>query len=1006
VLPLVAVTSFLVHTQLMGAALSPAEGFTALTLFQILRYPLTDLPSSIDMLMHALTSLSRIENFLQLPEVTGLRLEHQHDTAVVVKCADFGWPSRRFDAGADEYDECACYGPPKYRIVSSGDDPDVERGNPSEGVVILKDVRIQIKKASFTVICAMTGAGKSTLLAGLLGECRISQGSAQLSDEGGIFLCTQSSYIQSGTLRENILFGSEFNESRYRHVLFCCALDKDMIALPDGDMTEIGEKGVNLSGGQQQRVNLARAAYSSMSTVLLDDPLSALDAAVAEHLVRHLLCGFLKGRTRVLVTHQLSLTLPVCHSVIFINQRGHVKQCASVGLDSIDDLRDTNPVTKSFVKMIKDAKNGPIISAVNAGEEFYRGELASVKSGGCSDQLIHLETKAVGGVLAHVYLYYAQACGGPLVLGLIVSISFAVSIMELTQNGFLGRWMTQMERGDVDASSSLRFYLITVCVSISAEVFSAFYKARVSMFAAKCIHDALVCRLLKAPLSWFESTPVGRIQNRLSSDINTVDNELMGSLVHFVGCFLGNLQVVLCIGLTLPFLLLCFIPIVGVTSWIAYQYLVTSRELKRLESISRSPVLTAFAETLLGLPTIRASCHQSRYMKDIIQRIDAFNRCHLYLWLSNRWLNIRMCILGSAVVGCVGLAVVCGGFRLSGGAAGLVLVYSLTFTESLTWIARTHAESQMNLNSVERIKEYSFVEQENHEGIKEVSGSLLGEECDSPEGKIPNLALATERACRGWPMLGAIEFRAVCLSYNTRANVLKGVSFRAEGGMKVGIVGRTGAGKSSILSALFRIVEPTSGQIIVDGVNLLTIPLHELRSNIAIVSQEPILFAGSVRFNLDPYDEKSDLTLWAALKKVKMNDYVASFMPGENLTDKMINEKGGNLSAGQKQLLCLARAIVKESKILVMDEATASVDHETDLLIQNTIRNELRGCTVLCVAHRLHTIADYDRVVVLVEGRVAEYGTPLELMRSSSSLFRDMCEATGDFDNLLKVARA
>ena len=501
-------------------------------------------------------------------------------------------------------------------------------------------------------------------------------------------------------------------------------------------------------------------------------------------------------------------------------------------------------------------------------------------------------------------------------------------------------------------------------------------------------------------MSWFESTPLGRILNRFSQDVQAIDCDVMRGLVAFLDCILGILQILFVVSASLPAILPFFGPVIFTTYFVAYRYIIASREMKRLESIYRSPILIQFSESYLGLSTIRAFRKEKLFFRELCRRIDNFNRMHLYLWLSNRWLNIRIALLGAVVAWTAGIFIILYG-GVDSGTAGIVLLYSLTFTENLTWVARTHADCQMNLNSVERIKEYSEIEQEAYGS--DASNGCRSLETIMEEMNVGCSVLDTESRGSNWPHEGKVEFKSISLSYKTSQNVLKNVSFIVEPGKKVGLVGRSGAGKSSCVAALFRLTEPSSGSIIIDGVDILQMPLQTLRAGIAIVPQDPILFEGSVRSNLDPFDEFSDDDLWGALKKVKLEDVVAT-MSGLSLSEKKVSEKGTNFSMGQRQLLCMARAIVKKSKILVMDEATASVDHETDALIQNTVRHEL-SCTVICVAHRLQTIAFYDKVVVMSEGCVAEFGSPLELMLKEGSIFKSMCVSSGDYDGLLQIAR-
>eukprot|EP01035_Chromulina_nebulosa_P017873 gene17873-23489_t len=694
------------------------------------------------------------------------------------------------------------------------------------------------------LVLGPTGSGKSTLLAGILGECRQSTGNVNIAIKDSISYVTQSAWIQNATLRDNILFGNEYDHDRYMKVLFACALLDDIKLLEAGDMTEIGEKGVNLSGGQQQRVSLGRAAYSKNNIIIMDDPLSAVDSHVGQHIFQHLICNFLSDRTRILVTHQVAIAAPVADMLICLDNQGNNKLTTGSG------------------------------------------------------KLIDKEKKQVGEVPITIYWFYAKACGGIIATLLLLFCCIWIAVSWVLENYSLGLWMDSLQSGNsYSRIKSLAVYIIfTISVLLSAFIRSLL-EAILSLRAAQKIHDNMTRKVVLAPCSWFDTTPLGRIVNRFSQDISTVDKEIMNNFSEFLDCAL--------------------------------------------------------------------------------------------------------------VAGCVGLGVVFSAGTIGNTTAGLALIYSLSFTENLTFLARTHANVQMNLNSIERIQEYTVVKSEKYH-TKESSGNKSETDDEIPPTIVPKTSVVPSN----WPSHGNIEFVDINVKYSSSTNyILNKVNFKVPNGKKVGIVGRTGAGKSTLISSLFRTVEPESGVIMIDGVNILNIPLHTLRSRVAIVPQEPILFQGSIRSNLDPFSTCRDEDLWNVLKSVHLSEYVSS-MPGGTggeygpLEDKLIAEKGSNLSVGQRQLLCMARALLRKAPILVLDECTANVDHETDTLIQDTVRNELTNITVLCIAHRLHTIAFYDLVLVMDKGSVAEYDSPLKLMQDEKSIFYSMCMNSGDFDNLYSIAKA
>jgi ATP-binding cassette, subfamily C (CFTR/MRP), member 1 len=889
----------------------------------------------------------------------------------------------------------------------------------------------------------------------LLGECQQLEGKISIAPQTKISYVPQQSWIQNATLKENILFGNSYDASRYAQVLYACSLESDIKLLDLGDETEIGEKGVNLSGGQQQRVSLGRASYSNSDLIILDDPLSAVDAHVGQHIFDHLICGFLSNRTRILVTHQVAIATPKADIIICLDSSGNIiANCppsqlktavmsnqSFISRQSSEEsevsepefpikfsrtLRSSNSFTflDSIINAVKIDSPTAIAATPFSNDEFdditYEEEVSpasmnhsirltpsassntTVSSSPSADdrkgKIVDVELKRAGDVPFSVYWFYFKACGGILATSLLSGFTIALMVVWTLQNWGLGLWLTGLQSDNPnDGIRTLFIYLSCVTSMIICTFIRYYLEAAYSCTGAQVLHDQVTCSVLQAPCSWYDATPIGRITNRFSQDISTIDKEIMGNLVTLLDCICGMIQVSTIVLLTMPILLLPIIPIMVFTSWIANRFFRVAREIKRLESVSKSPVFVLFSETLQGLSVVRAFRQESRFFEVCCQRVDDMNRCFLYLWLSNRWLNVRMQILGALVCGLVAYGVIYNVHHLTSTTAGLLLLYSLEFTGYLVWLARSYADAQMNLNSVERIQEYSAVPPEKYHPD-------LNQDPSSAPIIMTTVKPQDSGVLEQWPMRGDIEFKRLYLKYaSANEYVLRDVSFHAPAGKKIGIVGRTGAGKSSLLASLFRTVEPSAGELLIDGVNVLNIPLFTLRSRLAIVPQEPILFTGSIRSNLDPFDMVSDETIWGALNQVKLADHVAA-MPGATLSEKLVAEKGSNFSVGQKQLLCMARALLRQTKILVLDECTANVDHETDALIQDTVRNELQNITVLCIAHRLHTIAYYDVIVVMDKGSVAEYGSPITLMSDSSSIFHSMCQSTGDYYRILSIA--
>jgi ABC-type multidrug transport system fused ATPase/permease subunit len=834
-------------------------------------------------------------------------------------------------------------------------------------------------------------------------------------------------------LKENILFGNKYDKNRYEKVLFACSLLTDIKLLANGDLTEIGERGINLSGGQQQRVNLARAAYSLSDIILLDDPLSAVDSLLSKHIFDELIVKFLSNRTRLLVTHNISYCLPAsdivicidkitkkvaacCHPKdlsanlkLFASQRGNIIHRNGSDLLSLlsneeEDDKDSN--NKDIADISSMNLNDVLLSEIGYISDSSPRSQTSPRSSSASprstkefieskspfNNIIIEETKSGGDIALEVYQFYINALGGLYTCLFILIGEIMISFLWVLQTYSLGKWMDDLSIVGTSHYSLYQYLSVNVILVICTLIVLC-YQAILSIRASNKIHYNLLTSVLLAPISWFDSNPIGRICNRFSQDISDIDNRIMDSISGYIWCSLNTIQIVSIIAYYLPFLLIPFVPVICFTFWVSYSYLHVSRELKRLESLNKSPLFALFSETLTGLPVIRSFKQHERFFNICKERIDNMNRPHIYLWLCNRWLNFRMQMLGSIVAGAVGFAVVQQASTIGSIAAGLSLLYSLNFCDSLTFLARSHADVQMAMNSAERVKEYSNLNSEKYLYNNENINTTLVE--------IPSKI----KRSSNWPKkTSSVEFKNLSLEYQINQPVLKNVSFKIPKGKKLGIVGRTGSGKSSLIVSLFRLFEPMEGsEILIDDKNILDIDLIQLRSSISIVPQDPTLFSGTIKTNLDPFNNHSEEQLWKSLQAVQLTAFVAS-MSGNKLNDKIITDKGSNLSVGQRQLLCLARAILRDSSVLVLDECTANVDHETDGLIQETVQKELSSTTVLCIAHRLQTIAYYDLILVMDAGEVKEYDSPLKLLQQDSSIFKEMCLASGDFDSILNAA--
>ncbi|CAG8886463.1 unnamed protein product [Penicillium nalgiovense] len=855
-----------------------------------------------------------------------------------------------------------------------------------------------------------------------------------------IAYCAQEAWLVNDTVKENIIFASPYDERRYRAVLKACALERDLAILDAGDQTLVGEKGISLSGGQKQRISLARAVYSSGRHLLLDDCLSAVDSHTAKHIFRQALTGpLMLNRTCILVTHNVALTVPQSdHVVVLENGRistqgrpndvaATVSRAPSHHESEDEDLngspngkpedkaklsesKATGSIKWSTVSMYLRAM-GPWYYWIGAVLVFCLQQLGSVSTNIWIRQWANsYHTSKVGTEDAGQYAAAAHLKGPTFNVGSVGR----VSSWSLPQ---LGASPTSEPGGQVNVAYYLGVYALLgflyIAISLSREAV-LFWG---SLHASWKIHDRLLNAVMHAKFRFFDSTPLGQLMNRFSKDVESVDQEVAPVAIGMLHSLASVIMIVILISWITPGFLIAGVFIMLVYTALGAVYLNSSRDLKRLESVQRSPLYQQFGETLNGIVTIRAYGDGPRFMVDNHRRINAYNRPHIYLWASNRWLALRVDWTGALVSFFSATFVLLNVGTIDAGAAGLSLTYAVTFTENVLWLVRLYSEVQQNMNSVERVREYLDVDQE--------AASVIEE----------------SRPASDWPSQGAVEFKNYSTRYRPDLDpVLKEVSFSVKAGEKVGIVGRTGAGKSSLALALFRGLEAEKGQIIIDGVNIGSIGLRDLREAITIVPQDPTLFTGTLRSNLDPFGLFSDEQIFTALRRVHLigsstsgtatpttsstvtatesnanvngnangvSSSAVTVVDNKNVfhnLDSQVSESGSNLSQGQRQLLCLARALLKNPRVLMMDEATASIDYATDAKIQETLR-ELSSSTIITIAHRLQTIIDYDKVLVLDHGRVIEYDHPWSLINKEDGLFRSMCDNSGNMDVLLDGAQ-
>lgn len=1052
---LITFLSFFLYTVVEKKQLTPSIAFPALSMFSLLRVPLDQLADMVAHVQESKVSLDRVDKYLN-EEETGkydqLRDSNASDgpTTIGVEKATLTWGTTK----------------PKSHTSSSSDGSDAFR-------LINVDVNFPIGKLS--IIAGPTGSGKTSLLMALLGEMRLVEGRVHLpggmsnrselpvDPETGLIdsiaYCAQEAWLVNDTVKENIIFASPYDEKRYRAVLKACALERDIAILDAGDQTLVGEKGISLSGGQKQRISLARAVYSSARHLLLDDCLSAVDSHTAKHIFRQALTGpLMLNRTCILVTHNVALTVPQADHVVVL-ENGKI---SSQGRP--DDVAATGALGEEFFKSRPGSRASsrglsrvPSEHDEDSTDSGANGNANGTADKGKKDESHLKEGKATGSIKMSTVAMYLGSMGSWPYWVLAVTVFCLQQLGSVSTNIWIRQWANAYQTSNVgtedvgqyaaaahlkppsfnvgsvskmstwgppqlstrassttpDGQVNVAYYLgvyallgfLYIAISLSREAV-LFWG---SLHASWKIHDRLLKTIMHAKFRFFDSTPLGQLMNRFSKDVESVDQEVAPVAIGMLHSLASVIMIVILISAITPGFLIAGVFITLVYTALGAIYLNSSRDLKRLESVQRSPLYQQFGETLNGIVTIRAYGDGPRFIVDNHRRINAYNRPHIYLWASNRWLALRVDWTGALVSFFSATFVLINVGNIDAGAAGLSLTYAVTFTENVLWLVRLYSEVQQNMNSVERVREYLEVDQEAAPVIPE------------------------SRPTAGWPTEGAVEFKGYSTRYRPDLDaVLKEVSFSVKPGEKVGIVGRTGAGKSSLALALFRGLESEKGQILIDGVDIGSIGLRDLREAITIVPQDPTLFTGTIRSNLDPFGLFSDEEIFTAIRRVHLigsdgsgtatpmtsstftateangiNGNTAPIADNKNVfhnLDSLVSESGSNLSQGQRQLLCLARALLKQPRVLMMDEATASIDYATDAKIQETLR-ELSNSTIITIAHRLQTIIDYDKVLVLDHGRVIEFEHPWDLINREGGLFRSMCENSGNMDVLLDGAK-
>lgn len=1091
----VTTVSFASYVLIAKRDLDVSTAFTSIALFQLLRGPLNALPMQINELLNAKVSSDRIDEFLRAdevaPEVSSLKrddLEASPSGDRVFGCenATFKWPAAPVSdlLGSGGQGSTKPSWPRRFLKIfrrstvepkTSSTPSDDSEVSSTTAVFELKDVTFLPPRGKLCLVYGPTGSGKSALLAALLGEMQLVSGTshmlkkARIDPKTGlndtIAYCAQSPWLQHASIKANILFGHAYEPTRYEAVLDACALKPDLEIL-DGDETEIGEKGVSLSGGQQARVALARALYSRSATLFLDDPLSAVDAHTAAKLVKDCLSGpLMRGRTVVLVTHHAELILDA-------NAAGWV---AEMSEGSIVSQGRPDAVRPGL--------------AHNRSESMTREATGKIDNPDAEEptkprKLVEEETRARGGVKKEVYKMYLQALGHT-VAALVIAALIAYKGTDLAEKGWLAYWgasysrwrssasvawvtlltpsspihhltlpgwsstlsLAQAQNHSMPATSNLDsvfppahqsptpYILVFFGIQLTSAaliVIAALLTFYGSLNASRTLFTRMLAATMGATNRWLDKTPSGRIVNKFSRDIEVVDSSINQSLRYFVTFLIAGIISVLTIIAVLPPFLIPTIFLGLANFYVARGYIRAARDLRRLESVSRSPIFSAFSELLQGISTVRAFAAESRMLKECTERIDLANSFFLYFWMCNRWLLFRLDVLGATAIFLAAVAALHG--TIAAGLAGLALTQAQSIVQAGYWMARMYTTLEQDANSIERVRE------------------ALDETPQEPPAIIES-----SRPPVDWPAEGKVEVKDLVLRYAPDLPpVLHGISFTVQAGEKVGVVGRTGSGKSTTALAFFRFVEFDAGQILIDGLDISKIGLYDLRSRLTIIPQNAVLFSGTVRDNLDPFGSHTDEECLSALHSVHIRTTpIASTLPSASNSrpasvhngtssggagslhhyrscqhlstdvadegeegeqeinasqtyvtlETRVSEGGSNFSQGQRQLLAMARALLRRTRVILMDEASSAVDLATDSLVQRAVRTGFQDATVITIAHRLHTVAHADKVLVLDQGRVKEFGTPAELLEVQGGAFKGMCDQSGDAASLYREVR-
>uniref|UniRef100_G1T6V1 ATP binding cassette subfamily C member 8 n=1 Tax=Oryctolagus cuniculus TaxID=9986 RepID=G1T6V1_RABIT len=1018
-----------------GADFSPSVAFASLSLFHILVTPLFLLSSVVRSTVKALVSVQKLSEFLSSAEIRKEQSAPREPApqsqaskyqAVPLKvvnrkrparedCRDLMGPLQRLAPSADGDANSCC-----VQIIGG-----FFTWTP-DGIPTLSNITIRIPRGQLTMIVGQVGCGKSSLLLATLGEMQKISGTvfwnsslpdSETGDDhryglgrpppprpvlsrkrGPVAYASQKPWLLNATVEENITFESPFNKQRYKMVIEACSLQPDIDILPHGDQTQIGERGINLSGGQRQRISVARALYQHTHVVFLDDPFSALDVHLSDHLMQAGILELLRddNRTVVLVTHKLQY-LPHADWIIAmkdgtIQREGTLKDFQRSECQLFEHWktlmnRQDQELEKETVmerKATEPSQGLPRAMSSRDGllqdEEDEEEEVAESEEDDSLSSVLHQRAKIPWQACAK---YLSSA--GVLLLSLLVFSQLLKHMVLVAIDYWLAKWTDSALTLNPTARNCSLSQECTLDQTVYAMVFTVLCSLGIvlclvtsvtvewtGLKVAKRLHRSLLNQIILAPMRFFETTPLGSILNRFSSDCNTIDQHIPSTLECLSRSTLLCVSALAVISYVTPVFLVALLPLAVVCYFIQKYFRVASRDLQQLDDTTQLPLLSHFAETVEGLTTIRAFRYEARFQQKLLEYTDSNNIASLFLTAANRWLEVRMEYIGACVVLIAAATSISNSLHreLSAGLVGLGLTYALMVSNYLNWMVRNLADMEIQLGAVKRIHGLLKTEAESYEGL-----------------------LAPSLIPKNWPDQGKIQIQNLSVRYDSSLKpVLKHVNALISPGQKIGICGRTGSGKSSFSLAFFRMLDMFEGErIIIDGIDIAKLPLHTLRSRLSIILQDPVLFsAPSGEFNLDPERKCSDSTLWEALEIAQLK-LVVKALPGG--LDAIITEGGENFSQGQRQLFCLARAFVRKTSIFIMDEATASIDMATENILQKVVMTAFADRTVVTIAHRVHTILSADLVMVLKRGAILEFDKPEKLLSRQDSVFASFVRA-------------